>query len=102
AVDPRVPEAVRQVYILHSRRLAMAGKILFPIPNRGVAKRLYRVTADTLVLWGTGDRFIPPVYAERWAPPIPRAQAGVIERAGRMPPYEQPDAVVRAVIEFLA
>ncbi len=36
----------------------MAGKILFPIPNRRLSKRLYRLTAPTLVLWGAADRLI--------------------------------------------
>ena len=39
---------------------AMAGKILFPIPNRRLSKRLYRVTAQTLVLWGGADQLIVP------------------------------------------
>ena len=37
---------------------AMAGKILFPIPNRRLAKRLYRVRAETLLVWGTSDALI--------------------------------------------
>jgi pimeloyl-ACP methyl ester carboxylesterase len=101
-VDPSDAEAVRRFYIMHSRRLAMAGKILFPIPNRGIAKRLYRVTADTLVLWGAEDRMIAPIYAARWVELITGAKASVIEGAGHMLPYEQPHAVVRAVTEFLA
>jgi len=95
------PQSVRQFYIAHSRRLAMAGKILFPIPNRGVAKRLYRLRARTLVLWGAGDRLIPPVYAEQWGRSIPGARVEVVAGAGHMLPYEQPDAFVRAVAAFV-
>jgi pimeloyl-ACP methyl ester carboxylesterase len=101
-IDPNDPNAVRQFYIAHSRRLAMAGKILFPIPNRGVAKRLYRVRAETLVVWGANDRFIPPPYAERWAALIAGAKVEMIADAGHMLPYEQPDAFVAAVRGFLA
>lgn len=96
------PEALREFYIAHSRRLATAGKLLFPIPNRGLARRLYRLRARTLVVWGAEDRMIPPVYAQRWTSLVPGARAEVIDGAGHMLPYEQPDAFVRAVTTFLA
>jgi pimeloyl-ACP methyl ester carboxylesterase len=95
-------EALKDFYLAHHRRMAMAGKILFPIPNRRVSKRLYRVTAPTLILWGESDRLMPPVYAERWAALIAGARVEVIGEAGHMLPYEQPEAFVAAVSQFLA
>jgi pimeloyl-ACP methyl ester carboxylesterase len=94
-------DALRDFYIATQRRLAMAGKILFPIPNRRVSKRLYRLTAPTLVLWGASDRLIVPAYAERWTALIPHARREVIDGAGHMLPYEQPEAFARAVTTFL-
>ena len=41
-----------EFFIGNARRLGTAGKILFPIPNRRLSKRLYRLTAETLVVWG--------------------------------------------------
>jgi pimeloyl-ACP methyl ester carboxylesterase len=79
----------------------MAGKILFPIPNRRVAKRLYRVTAPTLVLWGGADKLIAPPYARRWGRLIPGATVEMVPDAGHMLPYEQPEAFVAAVCRFL-
>ena len=43
-VDFEDPAAVTEFLIRNSRRLGTAGKVLFPIPNRRLAKRLYRVT----------------------------------------------------------
>ena len=100
-VDFSDMEALKEFYLANSRRMAVAGKLLFPVPNRRVSKRLYRVTAEALVLWGAEDRFIPPAYAERWASLIPRARVETIEGAGHMLPYEQPDAFVAAVVHFL-
>ena len=94
-------EALKEFYIGSQRRLAMAGKILFPIPNRRLSKRLYRLTAETCVLWGRSDRLIVPAYAERWKTMIPHARVEVIGDAGHMLPYEQPDAFVRSVTSFL-
>jgi pimeloyl-ACP methyl ester carboxylesterase len=100
-VDASKPEAVKQFYIAHSRRLGTAGKILFPIPNRGVAKRLYRVRAETLVLWGADDKLMPPVYAERWSHLIAGAKVALVPDAGHMLPYEQPERFVAEVRAFL-
>ena len=100
-VDFSDMEAFKAFYLGQQRRLAMAGKILFPIPNRRVSKRLYRVTAPTLVLWGEADRLIVPAYARRWAQLIPGAQVQTIPDAGHMLPYEQPQIFVDVLSRFL-
>jgi pimeloyl-ACP methyl ester carboxylesterase len=94
-------EAIAEFYIANSRRMATAGKMLFPIPDRHVAKRLYRVTAETLVLWGKQDRLMPPVYGEEWTRLISGARLAQIDEAGHMLPYEQPKAFASAVANFL-
>jgi len=95
-------EALKDFYLVTQRRLAMAGKILFPIPNRRLSKRLYRLAAPTLVLWGAADGLIPPAYAAQWKTLIPGARVQTIEGAGHMLPWEQPQAFVDAVVTFLA
>jgi pimeloyl-ACP methyl ester carboxylesterase len=94
-------DALKDFYVASQRRLAMAGKILFPIPNRGLAKRLYRLAAETLVLWGAQDKLIVPAYAARWQALVPHARVQTLDGAGHMLPYEQPEAFVAAVGRFL-
>jgi pimeloyl-ACP methyl ester carboxylesterase len=94
-------EAIQDFYIANARRMGVAGKILFPIPNRGLARRLYRLQAPTAFLWGRNDRLIPIVYAERWKELIPAARLDVIDNAGHMLPYERPLEFVAAVGRFL-
>ena len=94
-------EALGDFYVATQRRLAMAGKILFPIPNRRLSKRLYRLTAETLVLWGAADTLIVPAYAAQWKALIPGARVQTIAGAGHMLPWEQPAAFVDAVVRFL-
>ena len=94
-------EALKDFYVATQRRLAMAGKILFPIPNRRLSKRLYRLTAETLVLWGAADTLIVPAYAAQWKALIPGARVQTIAGAGHMLPWEQPAAFVDAVVRFL-
>ena len=94
-------DAIQDFYIGNAKRMGVAGNILFPIPNRGLAKRLYRLTAETALIWGASDQLIPPVYAERWKELIPAARVVLVEEAGHMLPYEQPAKFVAAVSEFL-
>jgi pimeloyl-ACP methyl ester carboxylesterase len=94
-------EVLAEFYIANSRRMAMAGKVLFPIPNRRLAKRLYRVSAETLLVWGTSDALIGDAYAERWKESIAGSRLVRIQEAGHMVPYEQPEVFVSAVSGFL-
>jgi pimeloyl-ACP methyl ester carboxylesterase len=94
-------EALKEFYLGTQRRLTMAGKILFPIPNRRLSKRLYRLTAETLLVWGAADRLIVPAYAERWKALVPGARLRLVDGAGHMLPWEQPDAFARALEDFL-
>lgn len=100
-VDFSNMEALQTFMVENARRLGTAGKILFPIPNRRVSKRLYRLTTDTLLVWGRDDRFIPPPYAERWQELLPGARLAWIEDAGHMAPYEQTESVHEAIESFL-
>jgi pimeloyl-ACP methyl ester carboxylesterase len=95
-------DAIKAFLIGNSRRLGTAGKILFPIPNRRLSKRLYRVTNPALVLWGESDRLITPVYARAWLDKLPHAELAYIEAAGHMAPYEQPDDVATRIANFFA
>ena len=81
------------------RRAAMA-KFVWPIPDKGIRKRLHRVSAPTLVLWGDADRVNPLVYAEEWQRRIKGAAVRHLP-GGHMVLLETPDAAARAVAEFL-
>jgi len=82
------------------RRSSMA-KFVWPIPDRGIRKRLHRVTAPTLILWGDADRANPIVYAEEWQRRIKGAAVRHLG-GGHMVLLEAPDAAAKAVGEFLA
>jgi len=94
-------DALKEFYLGTQRRLSMAGKILFPIPNRRLSKRLYRLTAETLIVWGSADRLIVPAYAAHWKSLIPSARVEMVDGAAHMLPYEQPEAFARTLTGFL-
>ncbi len=60
-------EAIKTFLIANSRRLGTAGKMLFPIPDRQLSKRLYRITNPTLLVWGDDDRYLPTGVRRRVA-----------------------------------
>lgn len=95
-------QAIQRFLIDNSRRLGTASKILFPIPNRRLNRRLYRITDPTLIIWGDDDRLLPAPYASAWEAHLPHARQVVIERAGHMAPYEQTAEVASAIADFLA
>jgi len=94
--------ALTDFMVGNARRLGTAGKVLFPIPNRRIEKRLYRATVETLVVWGTADGLIPPAYADHWEERLPNARTERIDGVGHMLPVEAPDVVGEAIEKFLA
>jgi pimeloyl-ACP methyl ester carboxylesterase len=95
-------DALTDFFIGNSRRLGTAGKILFPIPNRRLAKRLYRLRAPTLLVWGAEDRYIVPEYASHWQALVPHAQLAKVAGAAHMTPGETPAELASTITTFLA
>jgi pimeloyl-ACP methyl ester carboxylesterase len=83
--------------VMNARRLGMAGKMLFPIPDRGLSDRLYRIKARTLIVWGENDKLIPLPYAEAFRAGIADARVVTIPEAGHLVGHEKPDEVLRAL-----
>jgi len=91
------PEWLKAFLVQNARQMGMAGKILFPIPERGLSERLYRIKAKTLIVWGASDKLIPPIYGEAFKKAIKGAQLTTIPKAGHMITLEQPDELVSAL-----
>jgi pimeloyl-ACP methyl ester carboxylesterase len=64
-------------------------------------RRLARVTAPTLVLWGRQDGLVPLAYGERYRDRIREATLEVIEGCGHLPAIERPAEFAAAVLRFL-
>jgi pimeloyl-ACP methyl ester carboxylesterase len=97
--DDRTQEQV-EFLIMMARGFRTAAKFLFPIPEHGLERRLFRITAPTLVLWGASDRFAPPLYGRIFADEIPRARLETIERAGHLIGLERPEPYAEAVVRW--
>ena len=65
------PKLLEAFMIRNARQLTMASKLLFPVPDRGLAERLYRIRARTVIVWGEDDRMIPRHMAKHFAAASP-------------------------------
>lgn len=83
------------------QRLSAMGKFVWPIPDKGLKKRLHRLSAPALILWGEADRANPPAYAREFARLI-RGAAVRTMPGGHMLHLEYPDAVAGAAANFLS
>jgi pimeloyl-ACP methyl ester carboxylesterase len=91
------PKFLQQFLVQNARQLGAASKILFPIPERGLASRLYRIQAKTVLIWGACDRLIPAVYAHAFQKGIRGSSLTLIPEAAHMVPFEKTAEVVSAI-----
>ena len=86
--------------LARASNLATATKRLWPIPDRGLRRRLPYIEAPTLVVHGESDGLLPLAYAEEFARLVPDATLSVVPRAGHLPMLERPDEFVALVEGF--
>ncbi|SFQ40163.1 2-hydroxy-6-oxonona-2,4-dienedioate hydrolase [Geopseudomonas sagittaria] len=63
--------------------------------------RLAEITAQTLIVWGSNDRFVPLDSGLRLLAGIPDAQLHVFNRCGHWAQWEHADKFNRLVLDFL-
>jgi pimeloyl-ACP methyl ester carboxylesterase len=90
-----------EVYVERTKTLATAAKYLWPIPNRGLNKRIHRITTPTLVVWGDSDHVVPPAYADDFVRGIRGARSVIMRDAGHELMLEHPQEVVGLIESFL-
>lgn len=91
-----------QAVVKRAGNLSAAGTFLWPIPERGIAKRIGLILAPTLVVVGESDKLIPATYGDAVVAAIRDASVCRIADAGHAPMLEQPQAFLATVEPFLA
>lgn len=81
--------------------MGCTAKFVWPVPDRGLARRLHRIAAPTLVIWGKDDALVSSVYAQEFGNRIKGARVEVLEGCGHVSQVERRDETLALVREFL-
>ncbi len=102
AFNAPLPDKARQDAAVLRRRQALiaAAKLLWPIPDKGLRHRLYRITAPTLVMGGSDDRLMDAAYIADFTARITAAQTATVA-SGHMMPQEAAPAAAARITAFL-
>jgi pimeloyl-ACP methyl ester carboxylesterase len=88
--------------LMQARAEMAAARILWPLGDTRLRKRLFRIKQPTLIVWGAGDRVMAPGYAKKFAEGIAGSVNIVtIPDAGHKVEFDAPAAVAKAVLDFL-
>jgi len=98
---PEDPDAAAVAIAATTWAIGCTAKFVWPVPDKGLVKRLHRIEAPTLVVWGREDRLAPAVYAEEFGSRIAGARVEVLDDCGHIPQLEQPEKTFALVSEFL-
>lgn len=81
--------------------LGGVAKYTWPIPDKGLRRRLYRLSMPTLLAFAEGDALLPAAYAEEFAAEIADTRTH-LSKGSHMFPNEAPELMVAAIAEFAA
>jgi pimeloyl-ACP methyl ester carboxylesterase len=77
-----------------------AASMIWPLGDRGQAKRLHRIACPALALWGDQDELLPVAVSAAWASrDIP---VTVVPGGGHLLEWDTPDEVASRLLAFLA
>lgn len=71
----------------------------FTLPDP--TKKLAKITAPTLIIWGENDRVVPPNHANLFGNALYNSQISIIENTGHVPHEESPQQTAKAIRAFL-
>ena len=100
-VSPEIAER----YLSHFQDLglnsAVGAQVEAAAHGTDLSPRLGTIDVPTMVLTGRYDVNVAPITAWRMAQAIPHAQFRVFEKSGHLPSYEEPEAYLRVLSDFL-
>ena len=99
--DPDDAAAMAEAQYRRHQSLAAASKFVWPIWDKGLKKRIHRIKAPTLIVWGEHDGLIPPLYGPEFQRRIAGSRLVTIPETAHVPMAERPEEFVRVVTEFL-
>ncbi len=99
--DPASDEQRAEQSVERVRSLSAVARFLWPIPDKGLKRRLPRIKSPTLVVVASHDRIVPPELGKEIVTRVPDSKLEVIEGAGHLFMLEKPDQFAALVRGFL-
>src|SRR6185503_8943252 len=96
------PEIQGDVTQQREKAAAAAAKFFSPDADQGLEKRIHRIKAPTLLVWGQHDGLVNPGYGPVWQSLIANSQLVIMPNAAHVPMLENADEFVAIVSKFLA
>ena len=99
---PKDPDALATMLADLVWALGATGKFVWPIPDKGLKKRMHRIKAKALIVWGEDDALVSAVYAQEFAARIANSRVEIIRDCGHVPQVERLEILKPLVADFLA
>jgi pimeloyl-ACP methyl ester carboxylesterase len=85
--------------IITTRASEAAARLLWPLMDTRLERRLHRIRCPTTILWGAADKVLVPSYAERFAKGLSgETSMALIPSASHLADLDQPARVAEAVL----
>ncbi len=84
-----------------TKTLMAIGKFCWPIPDKGLGKRIHRINSPTLLLWGEHDQIVSPQYGYAFQQKINGAELAIIKESGHIPHEECKALFIEKTLNFL-
>ncbi len=102
ALDPPDdPEAAIAAIAAVTWAIGCTAKFVWPVPDKGLRKRLHRIAVPTLIVWGKQDRLVPVAYAQEFGARIADARVELLDDCGHVLQVEQLEKALALVQAFL-
>lgn len=99
--QPPAEEDPVEAGLMLTHALGGIANYAWPIPDRGLRRRLYRIDAPALLMFAEADALVPPAYATDFAQGLSHARAHALS-GSHMAPYEAPGAFADVLSSFAA
>ena len=98
-----LPESADRVEwaVVQVRAQEAAARLLWPVGDTRLARRLHRLDRPALLVFGGADRVLPAGYRALWRRALPDAAVRVIESAGHQADLDAPEESAAAIEAFL-
>jgi pimeloyl-ACP methyl ester carboxylesterase len=99
--EPTDPEAAAEYQLRTYRNAVASARVSWPFGDRGLAKRLHRIRIPVQLIWGSNDRVVPSIYAEKFKKGLSGpCQIEVVEGAGHLAWIDRPNECADRIAKF--